>query len=184
MRIACLARLIKRLGFLVVFIALVRCATIATFFTDWSLASHVFFDKDVETETSEALVTDSVMAARYLGEAEGKMVYGWTLSHFGGACDVPMTLLLVVIGYVLYILAGFVARHVDKSAAEPDVCERTWAWVAMLILVPVFSLFAWPRRYHTAEKTVTRCREIAPPQNLDPSVKTLVNIILEKEAER
>lgn len=184
MRVACLARLIKRLGFLVVFIALVRCATIATFFMNWRLASHVFFVKDVETEMSAALVTGSIMAARHVGEAEGKLVYGWALSHVGDACDLFMTFRLVVIGYVLYILAGVVARHFGKSAAVTEVHEVTWASVAMLILVPLFSLFALPLRYHTAEKTVAKCREIAPPQDLDPSVKTLVDIILKKEAER
>lgn len=186
MKIACLARLVKRLGFLVVFIALVRCATNATFFTGWGQVSYIF-GNDLETEISAALVTHSVMAARYLGEAEGELVYGWALSHAGAArdaCDLSMTLLLVVIGYVLYILSGAVARHFGKSAAETEVREGTWAWVAMLILVPLFVPPLVPLRYHTAEKTVTRCREIAQPQNLDPSVKTLVNIILEKESER
>ena len=183
MRIACFARLVKGLGFLVVFIALVRCATIGTFFTDWLLASQVFFTRDVEAE-NVALVTHSVMAARHISEAEGKMVYGWALTHFGDACDGAMTFRLAVVGYVLYILAGVVVRRVDKSAAATDVCERTWALVAILILVPLFSQCAWPRRYHSSDKTVARCREIAPPQNLDSNVKALVDIILEKEARR
>ena len=189
MRIAIYARLVKRLGLLIVFVALVRGVAIFDYICDWNESYKGYFHKDVNPYILHPLLQavsgddDAVSAicdANALGEVEGKILYSRMLSHPEVAQNFGSTWLCVAIGYALYLLAS----AVDKSFCVDNVRYRTWFGLSLLILVPLFLLPFIPRRLCTSEKSVARCREIMPPQNLDSNVKTLMDIILEKEAVR
>ena len=189
MRITIYARLVKRLGLLIVYVALVRGVAIFDYICDWNESYKGYFHKDVNPYILHPLLQavsgddDAVSAicdANALGEVEGKILYSRMLSHPEVAQNFGSTWLCVAIGYALYLLAS----AVDKSFCVDNVRYRTWFGLSLLILVPLFLLPFIPRRLCTSEKSVARCREIMPPQNLDSNVKTLMDIILEKEAVR
>ena len=230
MKLAILARLVKRLGLLVIFIAIVWWVAFGSFWDDWGGAYGKFYGEEVkgltrvgrlvsthpvhdkegrrcirtekevirpasdkdraDVESGNAvLVTTAVVNASCLSKTEGKIVYSKALSHFDVMHAAYTILCLVSIAYALYIVASIfekISASFDKTIATDDVCGRTFFWAAVLILASMFLLPLWPRRFQTSssEKAVARCREIAPPQNLDSNVKTLVDIILEKEAKR
>ena len=188
MRITIYARLVKRLGLLIVYVALVRGVAIFDYICDWNESYKGYFHKDVnacihpllQAVSRDDAAVSAICDANALGEVEGKILYSRMLSHPEVAQNFGSTWLCVAIGYALYLLAS----AVDKSFCVDNVRYRTWFGLSLLILVPLFFLPFIPRRLCTSEKSVARCREIMPPQNLDSNVKTLMNIILDKEAVR
>ena len=188
MRITIYARLVKRLGLLIVYVALVRGVAIFDYICDWNESYQGYFHKDVnayihpllQAVSRDDAAVSAICDANALGEVEGKILYSRMLSHPEVAQNFGSTWLCVAIGYALYLLAS----AVDKSFCVDNVRYRTWFGLSLLILVPLFFLPFIPRRLCTSEKSVARCREIMPPQNLDSNVKTLMNIILDKEAVR
>ena len=188
MKVGVFARPLKKLGLLVIFVALARGVVIWSFASDWDIAAgKLLFGKEMSSciqslldERGEAAF--AVNDAACLSEVEDKIARSRVAAHPEYACLTYTTSLCIAIGYAMYILACIV----DRSFAMNGV--RYWSWfrISALILVPMFLLPLWPRRFQisASEKAVARCREIAPPQNLDSNVKALVDIILEKEAKR
>jgi len=137
-------------------------------------------DRDDVESRNAVFATTAVVSAKCLSVVEDKIVFSRVLSRINVTRAAYVSLLLASIGYALYVLAS----AFDKSVFAEEVSGMTWCGLSVLILVSLFLLPLCTRRPHVSEKTIARCRQIVPPQELDSDVKTLVNIILGKEAER